>query len=320
MEQGLDVLLKFVDHGVKQILSDGDLDGIVATGLLRRFLLSQGVDIQAVFPHPSELDTLTATNAILVELPPTKGILYCGQNVLIDHHDEFSGVFLLHGERVVDGFSIDPTGHCASTIVNYMTGLYIEMSDLGLRILDAITEIDSGRCESSLSECLHKAYRLNVQDAEIRYDVCGWVSSLEWHRIAEWADTACERWAGVEDTVQLLMERARNLTGLCVYFTYMAGNSKQIVAMREAMLRLEKVHDIVLAMAECDEDGEPVIAHASIGTMQDGIDLRPLFREIRKKVGVTAGGRKNVGGIQFSPRLKLMDVISLIKKILIELE
>ncbi|HDJ89863.1 MAG TPA: hypothetical protein ENG40_04140, partial [Thermoprotei archaeon] len=99
------LLINFSKQNNIRIFSDGDIDGVFGTGLLLLGLYRSNVEIplrNIRFPHPLSFRKLKIYNSILIELPITKGLKYFGENVLIDHHKDFSEVTLYRDfEKVI---------------------------------------------------------------------------------------------------------------------------------------------------------------------------------------------------------------------------
>ncbi|RLG53668.1 MAG: hypothetical protein DRN99_06365 [Thermoproteota archaeon] len=271
-----------------KVVSDGDLDGILASGLLSRAL---NVDVE--FPSPGELRGLRVEGCILVELPPSKGLEYRGRNILLDHH-EYSGVVVFEGSEAAVEYRAE-AGCVADIAVEVFE---LELPAEGLEVLEAVRRIDQGRYESWLDRALHRAYRLEIASKEMRYRLLEWVRSGSWSRFMEWARSGDERWRLVEEAVRELKLRARELARGAVYFTYDGESWAERAAMREAMLQLEEEHPVVVAV----EVKEGKAAKASLAT-KAGVDLQPAFARLRE-MGYSAGGRSSVGGAQLGVELE----------------
>ncbi len=306
-----DLILNFAkDHGVN-IVSDGDLDGIFAAGLLLRGLNLCGVEAgldSVSFPHPRNLIGMRVEGSFLIELPPSKGLEYSGWNLLVDHHGGVSGLLLYRDGKVENHLMMD--GASVAEIV--VKALRLELSSEALLLVDAVGKIDQAIYDSKLIEDLHKAYRLEISNPDMRVRVAGWVYKGEWRRIIEWATETGGKWSLVEEREKHLYNNRVSLCSGIVYFTYDGYDPLDQAAMRGAMFKLEEEYKVVIAVRI--EDGKPV--SASIGTKQD-IDLQPLFSKLAA-CGLSAGGRGNIGGVQVSG-LSLGNFLELVRKALLEI-
>ncbi len=298
------------ENGIN-IVSDGDLDGIFASGLLLRGLnlygLGAGLDAVS-FPHPRSLLGMRVESSFLIELPPSKGLEYSGRNLLIDHHGGVSGVLLYRGGNVETYLKVEG-GSVAEIVVK---ALRLELSSEALLLIDAVGKIDHAVYDSKLAEDLHKAYRLEVSSPDMRVKVAGWVYNGDWMKIIEWASRAGEKWSLVEEWERRLYKNRISLCNSIVYFTYDGFDPLEQAAMRGAMFRLEDEYKLVVAVRI--EEGKPV--SASIGT-KAGVNLQPLFSKLVSK-GLNAGGRENIGGVQISG-LGLGNFLEMLREALIEL-
>jgi len=99
------------------ITSDSDLDGIFATGLLARYLRKIGIDVKYYYPKPNELRGLIADGHILIELPLTKGLIYRGENILIDHHNGPTRIELFRDNKIAKSFPLGEAKSVADLVV-----------------------------------------------------------------------------------------------------------------------------------------------------------------------------------------------------------
>jgi len=306
-----DLILNFARENGINIVSDGDLDGIFASGLLLRGLnlcgLEAGLDAVS-FPHPRSLLGMRVEGSFLIELPPSKGLNYSGSNLLVDHHGGVSGILLYREEKVETYLKID--GKSVAEIV--VKALRLELSSEALLLIDAVGKIDQAVYDSKLVEDLHKAYRLEISSPGMRVKVSGWVYNGSWRKIMEWASKAGEKWSLVEEKEKRLYEGRISLCDGIVYFTYDGFDPLEQAAMRGAMFRLEDEYKVVVAVRI--ENGRPV--SASIGT-KGSVDLQPLFSKL-ESIGLSAGGRTNIGGVQISD-LSLEGFMEMLRKALLEL-
>ena len=80
--------------------------------------------------------------------------------------------------------------------------------------------------------------------------------------------------------------------------------------MREAMFRLEEKYKIVISIGLKNN----MAFKASIGTRDSEIDLNKIYDDLRNIDGITAGGRRNIGGVQFNS-IRLREALEIFRKI-----
>ena len=274
------------------IASDGDLDGIFATGLLVRYLRGIGIDVRYYYPSPRELRGLTVDGYILVELPLTRGLIYRGENILIDHHNGPARIELFRDSEVVKSFSLGEAKSVADLVVRVLD------IDIDAELLDAVNQIDMGEYRTPLAEMIHKAYLLNISSSEMRIMLTELVAGCRWNEIKEWAKKEHTKWNDlVEPRINYFVKKAQVLVPRVVFFIYREDNDIDKAARTPALMRLEDMYDIVISIG-VDENNNAVAAR--IATKKP-IDLTKVFEQLRK-MGHNAGGRANVGGVQFKDR------------------
>jgi len=315
LENARNLLLSFVKkHGVN-IVSDGDLDGILASALVIKYLKLRGLEVDpranVYFPRLSELGRLRVKDSILVELPPTKGLIYEGYNLLIDHHDETLVQVFVH-DRSFKGVKFKAYVPSVSQLVFLiLQDEYSSGPSAFLKLLNAINEIEEGNLRSDLSKALHRAYLLNSPSDSMRFAIIENVLKDCWEEIARWAFEEAKKWYVVEAKVAELLKKASSLSRNVAYFTFNGGEVLEKAAMREAMLALEEEHDIVVAL----DLRRGRVCRLSIATKNPNIDLRGFYRFLRElKPSIQAGGRRNVGGAQFRELMDLEEALSLVRK------
>ena len=288
-------------HGIK-IISDGDLDGIFATALLLIAFKQNGFKIENIkdvvhFPHPRTLKGLKISESILIELPQSKGLIYAGNNLLLDHHPEPPRVEIYSNEKLIERYIVKDARSAASLVYKIFEDL-VKLPESALKILNAVDEADNLQYTCEFSKLLHAAYHLHVTEEKMRFMLVEMAFSGKWDKIVDWAKKEGEKYMKlVPKKVRELVSRAEELAPSVVLFTYDSNDQIEKAAITEAMRLLEEKYDIVISLGVLH--GKP--ESARIATMKD-IDLIPMFNEIVKeygKYGVTAGGRKNVGGAQF---------------------
>jgi hypothetical protein len=308
-EEGRKILFQFIeDHPEYTIFSDPDLDGIFAASLIARALGSDILRIQ--YPKPSEIDSLKVTKSILIELPLSKGLTYVGRNVLIDHHYSAPFIALYNGSDKTREVLFNSGLRSVSKLMFEVLRETLEIDENGFRILEAIDQIDSGKIESELADKINKAFLLNSMREDVKKELTLTIYRMDWNRFLEWVEKELSKWKIVEDKVEKLNGAVKRIDGSIVYFTYNVSDQLEAAARRMLMFKLEEDYEgVVLSIGL--RKGKPV--SATIAT-RGGLDLNKVYLELRKNEGVRAGGRKNVGGIQFKLDIGLEEALTMIQK------
>ncbi len=306
-EEGKKILFQFVeDHPEYIILSDPDLDGVFTAAILARVLNAEISRIQ--YPKPSEISSLKVMKSILIELPITKGLTYVGRNVLIDHHESPPSIALYNGVTKISEVLFDSGFKSVSRLIYHVFEEDVKIDENGLRLLDAIDQIDSGNIESEIADSLNKAFLLNSMKEKVREELTLTIYRMDWNSIFNWVNRELSKWSVVEDTIEKMKESVKTI-GDITYFTYDVTDQLESAARRILMLRLEEnIGGIVLCIGL--RRGKPV--SATIAT-RSNLNLNKVYENLRKNEGVRAGGRENVGGIQFKTELTLEDALRLIQ-------
>jgi len=306
-EEGKKILFQFVeDHPEYIILSDPDLDGVFTAAILARVLNAEISRIQ--YPKPSEISSLKVMKSILIELPITKGLTYVGRNVLIDHHESPPSIALYNGVTKINEVLFDSGFKSVSRLIYHVFEEDVKIDENGLRLLDAIDQIDSGNIESEIADSLNKAFLLNSMKEKVREELTLTIYRMDWNSIFNWVNRELSKWSVVEDTIEKMKESVKTI-GDITYFTYDVTDQLESAARRILMLRLEEnIGGIVLCIGL--RRGKPV--SATIAT-RSNLNLNKVYENLRKNEGVRAGGRENVGGIQFKTELTLEDALRLIQ-------
>jgi hypothetical protein len=305
-EEGREILFRFVeDNPEYTILSDPDLDGIFAASMIARAL---DADVSRIsYPKPSEIDAVKASRSILIELPLSKGLTYIGSNVLIDHHGPAPLIALYSGPRKIREILFNGGLRSVSRLVfNVFSGLLV-LNDEGTKILEAVDEIDSGSIASELAVKINKAFLLNSMKEDVRANLTRMIYGLEWGKILKWVESELSGWSLVENRVEKLKGTVGK-TGVVAYFTYDVTDQLEAAARRMLMLELSGSENVVVCMGL--KKGRPVSATIAARSL----DLSRVYAELLKNKGVKAGGRANIGGIQFKQEIKLEDALNLIRR------
>jgi len=307
-EEGKGILFRFVeDNPEYTILSDTDIDGIFAASMIARAL---DADVSRIsYPKPSEIDSIKASRSILIELPLSKGLTYIGNNVLIDHHGPAPLIALYSGPKKVREILFNSGLRSVSRLVfNVFSGLLV-LNDEGSRILEAVDEIDSGSIVSELAVKMNKAFLLNSMKEDARANLTRMIYGSEWDKILEWVESELNRWSLVENRIEKL-KGSVGKTGIVTYFTYDVTDQLEAAARRMLMLQLSKGENVVVCIGL--KKGRPVSATIAARSL----DLNRVYAELLKNEGVKAGGRANIGGIQFKQEIGLEDALNLIRRAL----
>jgi len=306
-EEGKKIILQFVeDNPEYAILSDPDLDGIFASAFLARALNADASRIQ--YPKPSSIGSLKVMKNILVELPMTKGLTYVGKNVLIDHHESLPSITLYNDSTRIGGVFFNSGFKSVSRLVYHVFEENIKIDEEGLRVLDAIDQIDSGNIESDTADGLNKAFLLNNMKEKVREELTLTVYRMDWNSLFNWVRRELNKWSIVEETIEKMRNSVKNIGGI-TYFTYDVTNQVEAAARRFLMLKLEESHKGIIVCIGLRK-GKPV--SATVAT-RSNIDLNRFYENLRKREGVTAGGREKIGGIQFKKDISLEDALSLVQ-------
>ncbi len=281
-------------RGPTKICSDGDMDAIFASAFLIKGLDLVG-DLRDIlrFPRPDRLSGYVVRDSFAVELPLSKGVVYRGQVVLIDHHPEPARVEVYENDCLVDRCVVDNVRSVASAVYIILRDS-LDLPQIALNILRSIDNIDNAVYETELDRWLHKAFFINKMNDEFRYLLVKYIINDEWCKIVEWARKQASIYdQEVPRTVEKLVGRVKELKLGVVYFTYNAEDKYESAALTPAMIKLEDRFNIVIAIGIRNNKA----VSARIATKRD-IDLIPIFNRLREK-GINAGGRKNVGGARF---------------------
>jgi alanyl-tRNA synthetase len=186
----------------------------------------------------------------------------------------------------------------------------LEIDENGLRILEAVDQIDSGNIETELADKISKAFLLNSMKEDARRELTFAIYRLNWNHFLEWVEKELSKWNVVADKIEKLNSSVKRIDSSIVYFTYNVLDQLEAAARRMLMFKLEEDYEgIVLCIGL--RKGKPV--SATIAT-REGLDLDKVYLELRKSEGVRAGGRKNIGGIQFKREISLDDALAMIQK------
>lgn len=305
-EEGREILFRFIeDNPEYTILSDSDLDGIFAASITAKAL---GAYVSRIYyPKPSEIDSIRACKNILIELPLSKGLTYIGSNVLIDHHGPAPVIALYNGSRKTKEVLFDSGLRSVSKLVFNVFQNLLMFNDKGIEMLNAVDEIDSGGIVSELAVKMNKAFLLNSMREDVRTNLTRMIYEEEWDSILKWVESEHSRWSLVESRIKKLRGSLRKMN-IITYFTYEVTDQLEAAARRMLMFELEESEHVVLCIGL--KKDKPV--SATISTRN--FDLSRVYAELVKNEGIKAGGRANIGGIQFKREISLEDALTLVRK------
>jgi hypothetical protein len=297
------------------IISDGDIDGILGASLVSMKLYELGCydNVESIsYPTPGSLVNMIIPRSVLIELPPSRGYIVRAEALIFDHH-EFTGVKLVgRGGEVYASYLIETIYPSVSSMILEILG--VEVPKELDPILRAADLIDSGKSrEDAWAWTLHRAYLFHIEDQQMRKDLYRWIMNKEIDRIFKWAEEGSRRYEKSREKIPEIIGRAQLINSLAVSWIDPRTKEEKI-AMREAMLELEKRHEIVLILEI--EDNTVKRAHiGSISSIVKPIIDRILEELKRRNVVASGGGRANVGGIQIPEGIKLEEMIEILKKI-----
>ncbi len=309
-------LRAFSSSGFKplEIVSDGDLDGIFAVGILLRYFDSVGISIPSRFPAPRELHNLTVEDSILVELGPTKGLRFRGHNMLIDHHEGFSGIYMFNGPDMESPIAeFDGIMSVVEIVVAYLNNEILIDSSMQ-ELIDIVGEIDNGVYNHPKARALHHAYMLNVTSKEMRQKLPEWVRTNQVDVIWKWVEVESKRWEQVQTVSAALIDSVSEVSSDIGFILVDLDDNIQQMAAREAMLQLEEQYRIVITLLGT-HNKEWMISRGGIGSKSHSVDFTSLYDLLREK-GLTAGGRPTIGGFQFLEPYPLANVLVLLRNVL----
>ena len=290
-----------------RIVSDGDLDGVFATALLVRLLRRWGYAPSYSFPDLHRIAGTVLENVIVVEIPSTRGVSYRGTVLLIDHHLGPPRYVLLRNGAEVERVEFHREWSVAGLVYR---SLYRELgSPAELEpFVDAVDAIDEGRHPTVLAERLHCAFAARIDDPSARANLVEIVANLWLDRLWRWIANGYRRWLHVAELVDQLVSRTLPLPSYpsAGYFVY---TPQERPAATAALLRVEDLYTIGIAILV----GDNRVSAARLATKQN-IDLTPVFQRLHKPPLRTAGGRANVGGVQFLTPLPLEEALRVLSE------
>lgn len=164
-----DIVKRFIRMHGFNLVSDGDLDAVFATGLLINALLKCGyssiLDGSVDFPRIREIKGKKVSGKILMELSREKGPIYVGENLLIDHHPDPPRVVLYRDDKVllIRKFALNVS---VAGLVGY---IFSDVLDVPSELIDAVDSADYKNYILEQSKNIMRAFLIsrNIPDKEI---------------------------------------------------------------------------------------------------------------------------------------------------------
>ena len=164
-----DIVKRFIRMHGFNLVSDGDLDAVFATGLLINAMLKCGynsiLDGSVYFPRIREIKGKKVTGKILMELRMEKGLIYKGENLLIDHHPDPPRIVLYRDDKVLlvrkFGLNVSVAG-----LISY---IFSDVLDVPPELIDAVDGADYKNYILEQSKKISRAFLIsrNIPDKEI---------------------------------------------------------------------------------------------------------------------------------------------------------
>jgi len=293
-------ILSLVSSLRVRIYSDGDWDGILASAILLRWLRSRvrSVDLDWVyFPQPGRISGMKVEDAIIIELPPSRGYEVAGTCILFDHH-AFTGVMeLSKGGLSRKLLVLDKHFPSVSRLVADVLKAWTLIEDLR-EIVDAVDLIDEGRSMADEKAWLmHRAYLARKDDPGYRRRLLELLYNGEKDELMRLIEEDARKYDEARKRVfPKMLERCVTAGG--VAFTwYLLSSTEERMVFREVMMRLEEDNPVVV-VAGVREDGTMDRLHLASRKINVGDYVEKVLRFLREK-GVTGGGKRSAGGIQF---------------------
>ncbi|MCR8501683.1 MAG: hypothetical protein QXY55_05565 [Candidatus Korarchaeota archaeon] len=332
-----DIILRFVKLNGVRILSDGDTDGVFATGFLLRALMLMNVEEvysgNVEYPRAREMEKLTATGNILIELHTERGIKYSGQNLLIDHHPEPPRVVLYSDQTPIltRKYNISTS---AAGLIHY---IFEKSLDAPADLVELVDQVDYKNYQVEDTHKLARAFIIsrNIPDEKLRdifqftqvqvkdaplfknlerliltsspiYGLLTLALALgDYDSIYEWIFYESQRFENeIVPTVKKLYSRATRIGNLS-YVVYNYGDLKERTAADDVFYILQRESEIA-AVIGVTTNGFSV----RMASLNPGSNLMKLFLNISDK-RIKGGGRENIINLYFpNTFFTLADVIN----------
>lgn len=338
-----DIILRFVKlHGVR-ILSDGDVDGVFATGFLLRALMLMDVretyNGNVEYPRARDMEKLTATGNILIELHSERGMKYSGQNLLIDHHPEPPKIVLYNDETPV----LTRKYNISTSVAGLVHFIFENKLDVPRNLVELVDQVDYKNFQLEDAHKLARAFILsrNIPNEGLKETFSSTLARLgdaplfknleqlisksspiyglltaalalgDYDPIYEWIECESQRYEKeIMPTVKKLYSRATRVGDLS-YAIYDYGDLKERTASDDVFYILQRESEMA-AIIGVTNNG----FIARVASLSHGIDLMKAFSTLRDK-RIKFGGRENIVNLYFpNTFFTLTDVINTLCKIL----
>ena len=341
-----DIITRFVRNRGFRLICDGDLDSLFASGMLIKALIELEekhiLDGSIRFPRARELKKISASDSILIELGPERGITFKGSNLLIDHHPDPPRVVLYEGTTptLTRKYSI------STSVAGLILHIFGDKINAPEDLIFAIDEADYRNYATQLAYDVARAFIIsrNVPNEEIfdevfsgltekvKYEgklidillelvrtspIYGYIPLAimtdSWDSIDSWVRTEAERYKKVAlPKAKRLYNRAtRRETMAFIIYDY--GDPIERTALLDAIYTLAVEFEVAFAIG-VTRSGFTV----RIETYNPEINLKKLCQKIRMK-NVECGGRSDILFLYFpADTYTLGGIIQLITKNLIE--
>lgn len=311
-------IFKWCSKRRPSIVSDGDWDGIVGSAILYKKLTKYKIKIHEIsFPPPHIIPRLELSDCIIVELPSSKGYRVTGENLLIDHHG-FVGVKRIFPSGDEIFYKANRFFRSVAELIAFITGF--EADGEWRKILDAVNLIDEGRGrENNFTWMLHSAYLYNIEDTGFRKLLFKFLIEEKFTKLLEVCRKGATDYEKARKHISKIKDRAIEMKDRAIFTWYMNNRRDEKVIFREAMLELEKDYNLVVIAAIKDNRILRLHLGSMKGRMNSSLLAEKIAVELRKRgFKVTAGGRKNVAGVQILSVNKpsVDEMLQIIKEIL----
>lgn len=337
-----DVVLRFVKTHGANIISDGDIDGVFATGLLLRALIKERVNAvyhgNVLYPRARELERMEADGNILIEIHPQKGIKYRGTNLLIDHHPEPPYIALYNDTNPI----LVRKYQLSTSVAGLIYHIFKDKIDAPEELVHIVDQVDYRNYELEEAHKLARAFLISRNLPEnslkeifnstlVRLEDTPLFKNLEqminkspiyglltlaitigdWDTIYEWIEKESKRYEKEIIPVAKRMYSHATVDKEVSYIVYNYGNLKERTAVEDVFYTLQKESHIAM-MIGVTKNGYLV----RIASFDPKLNLISICTSISDK-RIQCGGRENVIGLYFPNRFfTLTDVLRITQQAL----
>ncbi len=339
-----DIILRFIKTNQFQVVSDGDLDAVFATGLLIRALLALGrsdiLNGSLYFPRAREIRGQTISNKILIELGPNRGVILRGNNLLIDHHPDDPRLVLYNDDRVVltRKYQINVS---VAGLINYIFGeklaapsdliRAVDEADFKNYIIDQAKNITRAFLisrnmpdEAIKNQLLEKLHVDNMPAGNIIDFLTEQLQSNfiygflplaiildNWDAIYNWIELEVQRYEKeVSPVVRKLYNRSK-IRNKIAYIIYDYGNLKKRTGIEEAIYALETENTVAFSVGITTRG-----FLVRVTTLDPSLNLNKLCRFF-KRFGIDCSGSEKYVFLYFPhKKFDLKSILGLLLNIL----